>query len=124
MEKDKIIKHLMEEAEWLRHLLSKEQEEREKERQEMILKHKSELDELQQEVDRYKRKNRKKELRRAVLKRDGKKCVKCGSEEFLQVDHIIPLSEGGADKPRNCQTLCIDCHIDDIQKGVRPFTVP
>lgn len=28
----------------------------------------------------------------------------------LEVDHIIPLSEGGSDEDSNKQSLCIPCH--------------
>lgn len=42
-----------------------------------------------------------------VWKRDGGKCVQCGSKENLHFDHVIPYSEGGSSKdPRNIQILC------------------
>ncbi len=42
-----------------------------------------------------------------VWKRDGGKCTKCGSEENLHFDHIIPWSKGGASStPDNIQLLC------------------
>ncbi|MBR7613232.1 HNH endonuclease [Citrobacter braakii] len=31
-------------------------------------------------------------------------------EPFLEVHHIIPLSEGGKDTPDNCAALCPNCH--------------
>lgn len=31
-------------------------------------------------------------------------------EPFLEVHHIIPLSEGGEDTPDNCAALCPNCH--------------
>ncbi len=42
-----------------------------------------------------------------VWKRDGGKCVKCGSDNNLHFDHIIPYSLGGSSKDaRNIQLLC------------------
>lgn len=39
-----------------------------------------------------------------------KKCVRCGSTENLEDDHIIPKSEGGTDEPSNKRWLCEGCH--------------
>lgn len=49
-------------------------------------------------------------IRRFVIARDGHKCVKCGSTEYLQVDHIIEVSRGGLTIPANLRTLCKYCH--------------
>jgi 5-methylcytosine-specific restriction endonuclease McrA len=49
-------------------------------------------------------------LSMAVKRRDGFKCVKCGSSLFLQVHHLIPLSRGGQNMMLNLTTLCSDCH--------------
>jgi len=30
---------------------------------------------------------------------------------ILQVDHIVPLSEGGSDRPSNMIAICPNCHV-------------
>jgi hypothetical protein len=45
-----------------------------------------------------------------VWNRDGGKCVKCGSQEKLEYDHVIPLSKGGSNTARNIQLLCEKCN--------------
>lgn len=48
--------------------------------------------------------------RRDVLERDGWKCVACGTQTRLTVDHIVPKSQGGGNELANLQTLCRPCH--------------
>jgi hypothetical protein len=45
-----------------------------------------------------------------VWQRDERKCVKCGSNQNLEFDHIIPLAMGGSNTARNLQLLCADCN--------------
>lgn len=45
-----------------------------------------------------------------VWKRDGGRCVKCGCQERLEYDHIIPLAKGGSNTERNIQLLCETCN--------------
>lgn len=49
-------------------------------------------------------------LREQVLKRDGGKCIICGSTANLEVDHARALANGGASGLGNCFTLCNTCH--------------
>jgi len=45
-----------------------------------------------------------------VWQRDGGRCAKCGSQEKLEYDHIIPVSKGGSNTARNIQLLCENCN--------------
>ena len=49
-------------------------------------------------------------VRIAVWRRDQGTCVKCGSRERLEYDHIIPVVEGGGDTVRNIELLCESCN--------------
>ena len=50
------------------------------------------------------------EVKMFVWQRDNGKCVKCGSQQKLEYDHIIPLAKGGSDSERNLQLLCESCN--------------
>lgn len=47
---------------------------------------------------------------RAVIERDGRRCVQCSSTEKIQLDHIIPIALGGATSVANLQVLCSECN--------------
>jgi hypothetical protein len=57
-----------------------------------------------------KRKAIKPEIKNQVWNRDGGRCVRCGTNQKLEFDHIIPHSKGGADTYRNLQLLCESCN--------------
>lgn len=50
------------------------------------------------------------ETRRVVFERDQYKCVRCGAEESITIDHIFPVSCGGTHALTNLRTLCQSCN--------------
>lgn len=52
----------------------------------------------------------------AIYRRDGGRCVYCGSTENLHIDHIIPFSRGGATSIENLQLLCQKCNLQKSNK--------
>jgi 5-methylcytosine-specific restriction endonuclease McrA len=59
------------------------------------------------------------DLREQILLRDRGACVLCG-RLAVEVDHIIPLSEGGSDSPGNLRSLCAPCHARSHQFDLPP----
>ena len=51
-----------------------------------------------------------KSTRLAVFERDGNACVRCGSTDRLEADHILPQSAGGPHIIENLRTLCKSCN--------------
>lgn len=52
-------------------------------------------------------------LRFDIFRRDGFTCQYCGwkpPDVILEVDHIMPVSEGGGDEPENLVTSCFNCN--------------
>ena len=56
------------------------------------------------------------DVRMFVWRRDGGKCTRCGSQENLHFDHIIPHSKGGSNTERNLQLLCESCNLTKSDK--------
>jgi len=60
-----------------------------------------------------KRKSLSTSLRFEVFKRDGFRCIYCGStpvQSALRVDHVEPVAKGGTDEPSNLVTSCFTCN--------------
>lgn len=49
-------------------------------------------------------------LRHQTFARDGRQCVACGSERFLEIDHIKGVNEGGLPLLENLRVLCRTCN--------------
>jgi hypothetical protein len=49
-------------------------------------------------------------IRNEVWRRDGGKCVDCGSVYNLEFDHVIPVAKGGSNTARNLRILCEPCN--------------
>jgi hypothetical protein len=51
------------------------------------------------------------EVKREVWDRDGGRCTRCGAADYLEFDHIIPHTRGGASTEKNVQLLCRKCNL-------------
>lgn len=51
-----------------------------------------------------------------VFDRDGRTCRYCGSDENLQIDHIISRKRGGTHDLENLQVLCRNCNLRKSSK--------
>ena len=56
----------------------------------------------------YTRKIFSEKFRKQFMK--AKSCVKCQSLDFLEIDHIVPVSAGGSHEIENLQVLCRSCN--------------
>lgn len=55
-----------------------------------------------------------KRLRFEILRRDNHTCQYCGEkapDATLHVDHVVPVTLGGSDKPDNLLAACKDCNL-------------
>ena len=51
-----------------------------------------------------------KKVRNKVFKLYGKKCLCCGTDKNITIDHVIPISKGGQNDISNYQPLCRSCN--------------
>lgn len=59
---------------------------------------------------RYAKKKIRPAVREAVYERDRWRCVWCGSDRDLSLDHIVAEWSGGGHAIDNLQTLCLSCN--------------
>ena len=63
------------------------------------------------------------EVRKAIFNLYGEKCLCCGSEHNIQIDHVVPIAVGGKSEINNYQPLCKSCNsskgtkIKDYRNG-------
>lgn len=54
-------------------------------------------------------------MRERVMRRDGGLCQPCRllglAVPAIEVDHVRPLWDGGADRETNMQAICVPCHL-------------
>jgi 5-methylcytosine-specific restriction protein A len=67
--------------------------------------------------------------RRLRLLRENPLCVEClkvgKAVQARELDHIVPLCDGGPDSEENLQGLCHNCHVAKSlrERGVEPKAV-
>jgi len=57
------------------------------------------------------------QLREQVLMRDGRRCIRCGSTDRLEVHHLVARGQGGPDAAHNLVTLCHHHHAETQRGG-------
>ena len=57
------------------------------------------------------RKRIPRDVRNAVWIRDAGLCIECGADDYLEFDHVIPVSKGGSNTLQNIQLLCRRCNV-------------
>lgn len=50
------------------------------------------------------------DVRQRIWQKYGGRCADCGSDQYLEFDHIVPRSRGGSDSDANVQLLCRGCN--------------
>ena len=55
-------------------------------------------------------------IKKSVFSIHGEKCLSCGNENDITLDHVIPIDKGGANDVSNLQPLCRSCNS---RKGIK-----
>ena len=126
IESKNLLEELREANTQLRYERNKEQIEKDKVKANLLEKKKKReieklaLQELIDEGEIFPEANKRppipKDVVDTVWNRDGGKCVYCGSNENLHLDHIIPFSKGGDTSVENLQLLCQKCNLEKSNK--------
>jgi hypothetical protein len=62
------------------------------------------------------------EIREYVFERDGRHCAYCGAVDVpLNLDHVIPRSRGGSNRPSNLVPACIPCNEEKDSTPIEMF---
>jgi hypothetical protein len=56
------------------------------------------------------------DVKLVVWARDGGACIRCGANQELHFDHVIPLAKGGGNTEANIQILCQTCNLRKSDK--------
>ncbi len=59
--------------------------------------------------------------RQNIYRRDGHKCIYCGSKNKLTLDHVVPKCKNGANTWKNLVTCCGSCNVKKGDKLVDDF---
>ena len=62
-------------------------------------------------------------LPKEINKLLSSKCNKCGTNDFITLDHIIPISRGGRHSIGNLQPLCSSCNSSKNAKTIMEWRV-
>lgn len=54
------------------------------------------------------------DVRQRVWSKYGGRCAECGSDQYLEFDHIVPFSRGGSNTDQNVQLLCRRCNLKKL----------
>ena len=49
-------------------------------------------------------------VRLEVFTRDNGRCKRCGRQDMLEYDHLVPYSQGGSSEAENIELLCRRCN--------------
>lgn len=63
-------------------------------------------------------------LEKEILRLYRSKCVACGSNENITMDHIIPIARGGTHGIGNLQPLCLSCNLSKSTKFMTEWNRP
>ena len=71
---------------------------------------------------------RRQMFRDKIFSIHGHKCYNCGSDLYVELHHVVPLSLGGTNRETNIVPLCYECHkkahgAREMRRHIRPHNV-